>query len=97
MSYSPQVLIYIQTVKNFLDKNEESRNYFLENVNENVFFDNLARISEINLLKTGTPELSSAQFEVLRVTSIIISRIDETSEENFITTYESKNIKFIYK
>ena len=50
MKLSPDVLTYIQTVKNYLKKNEEARNYFLTGVDEDFFFQHLGEIAQKNLL-----------------------------------------------
>lgn len=51
MNFSNEVLIYIQTLKNFLKTNEEAGVYFLSNVNEIEFFDNLSKIAQNNFEK----------------------------------------------
>lgn len=96
-NYSPEVLIYVQSIKNYFDTNENAREYFLKNVNYDIFFENLARISEINLKKNGEPQLTTDQFEFLRITMEIFNKIDELRENETIYTYDTKNIKFIKK
>ena len=76
MKFSPDILIYIQTVKNFLENNEGIRKYFLTNVDEDLFFENLGQIAEINLTKNGEPQLSKEQFEVLRLSLQIFKKVD---------------------
>lgn len=85
MDLSPEVLIYIQTVKNFLSVNEEAKNYFLaEGVDEETFFHHLAEISEKNYKSNGEVMLTRDQFELLRKTlaaaSIAIREIPEEEE-----------------
>ena len=76
----PEVLIYIQTVKNFFSKNEGTREYFLSQIDENIFFKYLGDISKKNFEENGEVMLSEVQFELLRKTLIAmrISEMDET-------------------
>ena len=63
---SPEVLIYIQSVKNHFNTDEERRSYFYSLETEEEFFKTLGSISEENLKKNGEPALSMLQFESLR-------------------------------
>jgi hypothetical protein len=96
MNFSNEVLIYIQTLKNFLKTNKEANIYFLSNVNEEEFFDNLSKIAQNNFEKNGEPNLTVEQFEFLRGIMVMFNEI-EKQEEIFIFTFESKNIKYHYK
>lgn len=78
---SPEVLIYIQTVKNFFEKNIEAKDYFLKNLDEKIFFKYLAEISEKNFKTNGEVALSVDQFELLKRTVIAISISKKTEEE----------------
>ena len=98
MKFSPDILIYIQTVKNFLENNEGTKIYFLTNVDEDLFFENLGQIAEINLTKNGEPQLSKEQFEVLRLSLQIFKKVDdEIQMEESIYEYIPNNIKFYLK
>ena len=98
MKFSPDILIYIQTVKNFLENNEGIKKYFLTNVDEDLFFENLGQIAEINLTKNGEPQLSKEQFEVLRLSLQIFKKVDEEIQmEESIYEYIPNNIKFYLK
>lgn len=98
MKFSPDILIYIQTVKNFLENNEGIKKYFLTNVDEDLFFENLGQIAEINLTKNGEPQLSKEQFEVLRLSLQIFKKVDdEIQMEESIYEYIPNNIKFYLK
>ena len=98
MKFSPDILIYIQTVKNFLENNEGTKIYFLTNVDEDLFFENLGQIAEINLTKNGEPQLSKEQFEVLRLSLQIFKKVDEEIQmEESIYEYIPNNIKFYLK
>lgn len=65
---SPEVLIYVQSVKNYLQKNNEAREYFIANSDEEQFFKHLSEISQKNFDKNGEVMLDKTQFELLRVT-----------------------------
>lgn len=69
---SPEVLIYIQTVKNYFKTNKEARDYFLSESNEELFFKHMAEISQKNFDKEGEVMLNKEQFELLRTTIIAI-------------------------
>ena len=75
----PEVLIYIQTVKNFFSKNEGTREYFLSQIDEDIFFKYLGNISQKNFEESGEVMLSEVQFELLRKT-LIAMRISEMDE-----------------
>jgi len=70
---TPEVLIYIQTVKNFLNNDEVSKHYFLDNCDEETFFKYLEEIAQKNFDKDGEPMLSEVQFELLRRTTKVIA------------------------
>jgi hypothetical protein len=94
----PEVLIYIQTVKNFFSKNEGTREYFLSQIDENIFFKYLGDISKKNFEENGEVMSSEVQFELLRKTLIAmrISEMDETElpiEMSF--DYELETIIYI--
>jgi hypothetical protein len=96
--FPPEVLIYIQTVKNFFSKNEGTREYFLSQIDENIFFKYLGDISKKNFEENGEVMLSEVQFELLRKTLIAmrISEMDETElpiEMSF--DYELETIIYI--
>ena len=66
LKMSPEVLIYIQTVKKFLTVNETTRKYFAVDRNEEAFFEYVAELSIKNFEEHGSPQLSIEQFELLR-------------------------------
>lgn len=72
MEYSPEVLIYLQTVKKYFQTNQEAREYFISNYNEDVFFKHLCEISEKNFKQNGEVMLTKEQFELLRRTILAI-------------------------
>jgi hypothetical protein len=63
---SPEVLIYLQTVKSFIKSTDLTRKYFNIENNEDAFFENLGEMSQKNFDEHGEPQLSLEQFEKLR-------------------------------
>ena len=83
MEYSPEVLIYLQTVKKYFQTNQEAREYFISNYNEDVFFKHLCEISEKNFKQNGEVMLTKEQFELLRRTILAIKiSTEDLPEEN---------------
>jgi hypothetical protein len=64
--YSIDVLVYMDSVKQFFEKNKEAKEYFLLNTDEDVFFEKLCDMSEKNMNNFGIPNLTVDQFEELR-------------------------------
>lgn len=81
MDLSPEVLTYLQTVKNYLKKNDEARRYFLHGVNEEMFFEHLTEIAQKNFKQLGEPMLNREQFDLLRKTMKAISIVDKSVTE----------------
>ena len=81
MSFPPEVLIYLQTVKNFFKSNEETRNYFISDSDEEVFFKHLCEISQKNFEDNGEVMLNKEQFELLRRTILAITISQKNIEE----------------
>ena len=98
MDSSPEVLTYLQTVKNFLKKNDEARKYFLHGVDENMFYEHLIEIAQKNFEQLGEPMLNKEQFDLLRKTmkaiSIVGKSVNELEEE--VVDFE-KNIFVDYR
>jgi hypothetical protein len=94
MNLSPEVLIYIQTVKNYFNTNKEAYDYFLGNSDEVLFFQHLAEISQKNFEKDGEVMLNREQFDLLRKTiiAIKIAKTDNIPAKKF----EIKNEDFNY-
>lgn len=70
---SPEVLIYIQNVKTYFKNNDEARSYFLNNSDEDLFFEHLTNISIKNYENNGDASLDVQQFELLRKTVIALT------------------------
>jgi len=63
---SPEVLIYVQSIKHYFKTNTDAQKYFTTEGKEEVFFDNISEISQKNFEENGEPELSIFQFEEIR-------------------------------
>jgi hypothetical protein len=66
----PEVATYIQSFKNFLNKNDEANSYFLNGIDENLFFRHFEDVARQNFEKFGEPMLKKEQLEFLRETMI---------------------------
>lgn len=90
----PEVLIYIQTVKTYLNNNTEAKDYFIGESDEELFFNHLSEISQKNFETSGEVMLNKEQFELLRktVAAISIAKKDITEEpiENENMFFEMK-------
>ena len=93
MSIAAEVLIYVQSVREFLKKNENARNYFLDGSDEELFFEHLTDISQKNFEKEGEVMLSQDQFELLRKT---IKAITIATTDTIVRQVEIKNEDFDY-
>jgi hypothetical protein len=93
MKLSPEVLIYIQTVKNYFNTNKEARDYFLSNSNEELFFEHLGEISQKNFEKDGEVMLNIEQFDLLKNT---IKAITIAKSDSKIKKVEIKSEDFDY-
>jgi len=70
---TPEVLIYIQNVKQFFNNDESTKQYFLEGSDEEIFFNYLAEVAQKNFEANGEPTLTEYQFEFLRRTAKVLS------------------------
>lgn len=77
---SPDVLIYIQSIKKFFTENVTAQKYFDIEGNEEKFYNNVSEVSQKNYEENGDPELSVEQFEELR------NLISTNPEEGTIVT-----------
>jgi hypothetical protein len=85
---SPEVLIYLQTVRNYFETNIDAKSYFLSNSNEELFYKHMTEIAQKNFEKNGDATLDREQFELLRrtiaaisVTTTIIKRVEIKNED----------------
>jgi hypothetical protein len=90
---SPEVLIYIQSVKNYFEINKEAREFFLSNSNEELFYKHMTEIAQKNFEKNGEATLDREQFELLRRT---IASITVMSTSKFKNGIEFKKEDFEY-
>jgi hypothetical protein len=81
---SPEVLIYIQTVKNYFEINKEAYEFFLSNSDEELFYKHMAEIAQKNFEKNGDATLDREQFELLRRTVAAITIVTITKFKNGI-------------
>jgi uncharacterized protein YrzB (UPF0473 family) len=83
MDLSSEVLIYLQTVKNYFATNQEAKEYFIGDSDEEMFFNHLSEISQKNFEKNGEVMLNKEQFELLRVTirAIQVTKDDKPTEQ----------------
>jgi hypothetical protein len=88
MRLSHEVLIYIQKVKNFFESDIKVREYFLIDVNEDLFYEKIKEIAQDNYEKNGEPILNTEQFESIR--SIFLS----IEENKIINNNIEKNYNF---
>jgi len=86
---SSEVLIYLQTVKNYFTSNDEARIYFIGSSDEELFYEHLAEISQKNFEKEGEVYLSKEQFELLRKTMIAVGIAKGNVENSGLFFYVS--------
>lgn len=77
----PEVLIYIQNLKNFIYKNKNASEYFSYIGKEDEFFSKVTEYSTENFEKNGHPELTTEQFEEIRM---LLNDNNLTIETTFI-------------
>lgn len=63
---APEVLMYIQKLKQHFSISEIRQKYFYPDGNKNEFFDKVEKISDENFKKNGDPALTPDQFEIVR-------------------------------
>jgi len=90
---SPEVLIYLQSVKNYFETNKEAKEFFLSNSNEELFYKHMTEIAQKNFEKNGEATLDREQFELLRRTIVAIT---VASESRFKSGIEFKKEDFDY-
>jgi hypothetical protein len=79
---SPEVLIYLQTVKNYFEINKEAREFFLSNSDQELFYKHMSEIAQKNFEKNGDATLDREQFELLRKTIAAITVIKRVEIKN---------------
>ena len=84
MKIFPEVLIYINTLKLFLSKNKEAHDYFLGEIDDDVFFYDVEQMSIENFKNFGAPELKREQFDEILLS---LSNNKENNIESQIFKY----------
>lgn len=92
---SPEVLIYIQSVKNYFETNIEAKEYFLSNSNEELFYKHMTEIAQKNFTKNGEAILNREQFELLRKTITAITVVGKKKVEIKNEDFDYDNGVFI--
>jgi len=65
---SPEVIVYIQKLKKYFKTNSEAREYFVQDLDIEEFFEYLTDIAEKNFLEKEDPTLNMEQFEIIKNT-----------------------------
>lgn len=95
MENSPEVLIYLQTVKKYVEGNEEAKKYFIANDVESDFYGLVLDVAQINFTKRGEPQLSKGQFELIRITLLSFKKsAEEDIPSDSIYEYIPTQINF---
>ena len=81
---NPEVLIYINKVKEFLEKNEAANKYLLGTNDYDLFFDEVLKFAETNFEEKGDATLTKEQFEEIRKSSQKLSPITDYSNGVFM-------------
>lgn len=95
MNLHPDVLIYLQTVKNYLENNIEAKKYFIGRNDEDAFYDLIKDIANVNYEKNREPKLTREQFELVRIT--LQEFTDAEKKDDSIYEYIPNYIKFYLK
>jgi hypothetical protein len=85
----PEIQIYLQNIKKFLSFNEQARHYFLNGLDEELFFNELELVSENNYNTTGNPTLTREQFEQIKV------KLNKPVKEDEKLFFDFKDFGFI--
>ena len=81
----PEVLVYLNKLKNYLKTNKEAREHFIGNLDEEEFMDKVEEMAIKNFIEKGDPTLSMSQFELIRKSmqiQEIVSRDESYYEPN---------------
>lgn len=62
----PEVLIYVQNVREYFTTNEATKEYFRIENEDDIFFDKLVEVSNKNFKESGEAQLTVDQFEEIR-------------------------------
>ena len=87
---SPEVLMYVQSVRNYFNGNKEAKEFFLSNSDEESFYEHLTEIAQKNFDEKSEATLNREQFELLRRTILAITI---SKNKNYIKPIEDIDIK----
>lgn len=95
MELHPDVLVYLQSIKSYIDNNIDAKNYFIGENDEESFYDLVKDVARVNFEKNGEPQLTRAQFELVRITLRAFSSAEK--ENDSIYEYIPNHINFYLK
>ena len=93
----PEIIIYINKLRGYFNKNKEANDYFLKNTDEDKFFDMVTDMAQKNFSTKGDPTLDLPQFEAVKQTmkAIEISKRPDSFYEPKIFIDERGLVKII--
>lgn len=62
----PEVLVYINKLKKYLDNNKEARDHFIGELDEEGFMEKVSEFAIKNFIDKDDPTLTMEQFEYIR-------------------------------
>jgi hypothetical protein len=84
-----EVLIYLQTVKTYINNNPDARDYFIGESDEELFYTHLVEVSKKNFEKNGEVMLNKDQFEILRKTITVVTISKKDFSEGEVNNYDN--------
>lgn len=67
-----EVLIYIQKLKIYFEKNPDAKKELFFDIDDEIVYDHISKIAQINFKERGEPMLEISQFETLRETLFLL-------------------------
>ena len=64
---NPDVLIYVQKIRKYLESSEEAKKYFLTDIDIEKFLEKVYNVSENNFNTSGDPILSPLQMDEIKI------------------------------
>lgn len=62
----PEVLVYLNKLKQYLSTNNEAREYFIGDLDEEVYMEKVTEYAIKNYIEKGDPTLTMEQFEYIK-------------------------------
>ncbi len=84
-----EVLIYLQTVKTYINNNPDARDYFIGESDEELFYTHLVEVSKKNFEENGEVMLNKDQFEILRKTITVVTISKKDFSEGEVNNYDN--------